>query len=1558
MVARTLYVIDSDALTVTYSTRQQVGDRIINNSDSPNGTQYLFGAGYTPQQVIIEDTGGSADRMEDDRYSQHKVTDGAGLVANGTGVEAESIIQVQAVDAGGAPTGPVINLYVLSKGNVTGDIWGFASDSLLSPGTTYLKVGGNNIGTLDYANYQTPWDVVVDGTDGDDVMEVGHSDAEGDQIDGLDGNNEIIQGYGGNDLIHGGIGHDSIYGGTGADTLDGGAGGDILDGGAGRDTADYSGSDAGVQINLDTGQGSGGTAQGDSLSEIENLTGSRFADSLVGDGTDNLLDGGAGADTLQGGAGADTLFGRTGDDLLSGGDQDDNLFGNEGSDTLFGGAGNDRLEGGLSADSLSGDAGNDNIFGDEGADTLLGGLGDDTLQGGADGDSLSGGEGNDNIFGDDGADTLEGGGGADLLVGGADNDSLSGDGENDSLYGNEGADTLLGGAGADLLEGGLDNDSLSGGDGNDSLYGNEGTDTLDGGVGADLLEGGLDNDSLSGGDGNDSLYGNEGADTLDGGAGADLLEGGLDNDSLSGGADNDSLYGNEGADTLDGGAGADLLVGGADNDSLSGGADSDSLYGNEGADTLEGGTGADLLVGGADNDSLSGGDDDDALFGNEGADTLDGGAGNDLLEGGLENDGLSGGAGNDTLSGGAGADTLDGGAGQDLLIGGEGADQFIIEKADYSALGTDEAVTAALLRENLSDLTGWAAKKAGVLPPQAGGPGNETPFPASALDISAVGDAVRDAAPPYLPSLSVEAIVGLVETSLTGIVAADPDAPLEANVIGQLVSDLVAPTFGANATGRTANAVVQDINRQKQEFAEQTSPPEITEAELLALAKQVTIEDFEIGTDVLVLSSHDYLGGLGLSTNDVKVTDTVGDGTGDAILNLPDGSTVTLIGIDPRTLDPETLETMGFLPSNDTSDFQNAFVTAGGKIFGGGGDDELVGSLNAELFSGGTGNDKVFGGAGADTIFGGSGSDLIEGGEGDDVLYTGTGDDTLLGGEGNDILYNSSGDDSLSGGAGDDKLVASSGDDTLEGDEGADTLIGGIDDDRLLGGEGNDLLLGDFEARGLVEAQQLFAYEYYELDGAASLTSLADAGFTSGTENDRAPDGEGVVQSIDPLALDSFHGGNGDTFAVKLATTLTVTNAGSYSFDLTSDDGAQLWIDGVLLADNDGVHGQQSVSGSTSLSQGEHLIEILYFDQSGTEKLSVNMTGPDTGGHPIDLAKADLSTSFDDHLVGGQGDDTLSGGLGDDTFVYSAGDGSDVIRDFNLGNTGTLSDGDATNNDFIDLSGFYDHLSELYADQEDDGILNQSNDGVRGVDYSDNSQFGTGSLTFTGARSNSSFYTTENTGVVCFAAGTTIRTPRGEVPIEELQVGDLVCTLDHGPQPLRWIGRREVGREELAADPRLRPVLIPRGLFGASRDLLVSRQHALLIDADHLARALHLAEARGLPARIAHGKRQVTYIHLMFDAHQIIFGNGVASESFYPGTSALEMLAPAARATMMAAFPALAAAEGPAQVAPLYGPTARPILDRAACAEIDFKRRETRQPVAKGGVQAAARRAA
>lgn len=141
-------------------------------------------------------------------------------------------------------------------------------------------------------------------------------------------------------------GHDVLRGFGGDDILVGGAGSDVLRGGGGNDTVDYSRSGAGVNVDLDSGGGSGGTAAGDRLYSIENLIGSDHGDDLVGDSGDNILEGRAGNDTIIGGAGEDRLYGGNGSDVVEGGRGDDRIHGGAGNDVLIGGAGDDVIIGG------------------------------------------------------------------------------------------------------------------------------------------------------------------------------------------------------------------------------------------------------------------------------------------------------------------------------------------------------------------------------------------------------------------------------------------------------------------------------------------------------------------------------------------------------------------------------------------------------------------------------------------------------------------------------------------------------------------------------------------------------------------------------------------------------------------------------------------------------------------------------------------------------------------------------------------------------------------------------------------------------------------------------------------------------------------------------------------------------------------------------------------------------------------------------------------------------------------------------------------------------------
>ena len=156
MVTRTLIVHDSANFVVTSSSSSAiVGNGVINNSDTPNGTIFDFTAG-SARSVTLDDTGGSPNIFNDDDEDDHVITDGAGLVADGQNVEAESLIFVRAInDAGTALTGPTITLTVFSQGGVVSDVWGFASNLPLEDGVSYFKTSGNNLGSSNYNSFVT-----------------------------------------------------------------------------------------------------------------------------------------------------------------------------------------------------------------------------------------------------------------------------------------------------------------------------------------------------------------------------------------------------------------------------------------------------------------------------------------------------------------------------------------------------------------------------------------------------------------------------------------------------------------------------------------------------------------------------------------------------------------------------------------------------------------------------------------------------------------------------------------------------------------------------------------------------------------------------------------------------------------------------------------------------------------------------------------------------------------------------------------------------------------------------------------------------------------------------------------------------------------------------------------------------------------------------------------------------------------------------------------------------------------------------------------------------------
>lgn len=511
----------------------------------------------------------------------------------------------------------------------------------------------------------------------------------------------ILVGLAGNDELSGGAGVDELQGGGGDDTLIGGAGADSLSGGEGIDTADYSASTAGVTIDLEAGTGFGGEAEGDTLSDIEDVIGTSAADTLIGARSANILSGGNGADTVMGGSGDDTLIGGAGADSLVGGagldiasyldsatgvtidlSSGSAAGGDAQGDTLTGIEG---IVGSNGADSLTGSTANDVFWGNAGADTISGGAGADYLQGDGGADLLSGGDGNDLLLGGNENDTLLGGNDDDTLDGGADDDSLDGGMGNDTLNGGFGNDTLLGQLGNDTLDGGLGNDLLEGGSGFDVLYGWKGDDTLVGALDDDTLYGQNGNDLISGGNQRDLLEGGAGSDTLLGGNHGDTLNGGLGDDTIEGQFGFDVMNGGDGDDWMHGGSMADQIMGDAGDDYINGGAGPDSIWLGEGDDFFRGffqwGTlGRDTVWGGTGDDTISASAGNDEVHGEAGHDLVSGGFGADLVTGGQGRDTLIGGGGNDRLEGGGWSDRLEGELGADILSGGSGADIFVFKE--------------------------------------------------------------------------------------------------------------------------------------------------------------------------------------------------------------------------------------------------------------------------------------------------------------------------------------------------------------------------------------------------------------------------------------------------------------------------------------------------------------------------------------------------------------------------------------------------------------------------------------------------------------------------------------------------------------------------------------------------------------------------------------------------------------------------------------------------------------------------------------------------------------
>ncbi|MBA3009455.1 MAG: hypothetical protein FP812_04345 [Desulfobacula sp.] len=441
--------------------------------------------------------------------TNHKFTatwDDVGYFSNHT--DRLNAFQLQLVDRGNGDFDIVFRYEDINW--VTGDIPGIARAGVTAwDGINYLEIdpsgnaddmmglGGErgtscplgyweiNVrgGKVDASVAHDGYDDVLIGGDSDDVF---HGRLGNDTLIGNDGNDTLF-GESGKDKLWGGQGNDYLAGGSGNDELFGSLGSDYLDGGDGWDEVSYKNFGGSQGISFDWGSGfvgySGSDAFVDTVINIEGFEGSEYADTLVGDESDNFFEASYGNDSYDGG-------GSDGCDHVSYDDLDDPSFINvkidfSGSDNIVTGYGyQDSLVGILFEDTLTDiDAVTGSMYGD----TIIGGTGNGYFFGAGGNDTMSGGTQEDTLYGGDGDDSLHGDCQNDVLHGDAGNDSLYGDYQNDTLYGGDGDDFLYGGKQDDVLYGGNGDDFLSGGENDDFLFGGAGRDTLDGGAGTDIF---------------------------------------------------------------------------------------------------------------------------------------------------------------------------------------------------------------------------------------------------------------------------------------------------------------------------------------------------------------------------------------------------------------------------------------------------------------------------------------------------------------------------------------------------------------------------------------------------------------------------------------------------------------------------------------------------------------------------------------------------------------------------------------------------------------------------------------------------------------------------------------------------------------------------------------------------------------------------------------------------------------------------------------------------------------------------------------------------------------
>lgn len=433
-----------------------------------------------------------------------------------------------------------------------------------------------------------------------------------------------------------------------------------------------------------------------------------------------------------------------------------------------------------------------------------------------------------------------------------------------------------------------------------------------------------------------------------------------------------------------------------------------------------------------------------------------------------------------------------------------------------------------------------------------------------------------------------------------------------------------------------------------------------------------------------------------------------------------------------------------------------------------------------------------------------------------------------------------------------DTLPQDPGNDSLSGGDGADTIYGQAGNDTLAGDAGADLLDGG--------------------DGNDSLNGGADSDTLIGNAGD-----------------DTLQGGAGGD---------SISGGAGMDYLSYSDSDAAVSIDlGTNTASGGHATGDTLAGGLDGIIGSAWDDTLTGYDAEGPGWTNVIYGGD--GNDLIDGAGGDdflYGDAGNDTLIGGAGADVIEGGSGDDLIYAGSGDtvsgggGNDTIMidDTALDGSAMFIDGSETDEiggDTLDFSGLIDWGDVTYTNTDPNALA--------------------GSATL--ADGTVVTFSNMEDVVICFTGGTKILTPLGARLVETLRPGDMVLTRDHGMQPIRWIGSRSV-----QGTGKFAPIRFAPGAIGNDSELLVSPQHRMLHnssaaslyfnDCEVLIPAKHMVNGASIQQI---NQVKVTYFHILFDRHEIVFAEGVASESFHPGQMGLTALDDPAREELFSLFPEL-----------------------------------------------------